>query len=74
MRPGETVEDATLRAVKEELGIAASGSVKIVPDSYVVRVEEKASVSYPGLPAQYILHSIEAQVESLPEEGEFSTE
>ncbi|XP_020592521.1 uncharacterized protein LOC110033027 [Phalaenopsis equestris] len=74
MRPGETVEDAAWRAVEEELGIAASGSVKIVPDSYVVRVEEKASVSYPGLPARYILHSIEARVESLPEEGEFSTE
>lgn len=74
MRPGETVEEAALRAVAEELGIAASGSVKIVPGSYVVRVEEKASVSYPGLPALYILHSIEAQVESLPKEGEFSTE
>ncbi|PKU75502.1 uncharacterized protein LOC110101662 isoform X2 [Dendrobium catenatum] len=74
MRPGETVEDAALRAVREELGIAASSSVKLVPGSYLVRVEEKASVSYPGLPARYILHSIEAQVESLPEEGEFSTE
>lgn len=75
MRPGETVEEASIRAVEEELGgVAASGSVKIVPGSYEVLVEEKASASYPGLPARYVLHSIEVQVEGLPEEGEFSTE
>lgn len=75
MRPGETVEEASIRAVEEELSsIAASGSVRIVPGSYEVRVEEKASDSYPGLPARYVLHSVEAQVEGLPEEGEFCTE
>ncbi|KAK8934553.1 hypothetical protein KSP39_PZI015175 [Platanthera zijinensis] len=76
MRPGETVEEASIRAVEEELSsiAAASGSVRIVPGSYAVRVEEKASDSYPGLPARYVLHSVEAQVEGLPEEGEFSTD
>ncbi|WOL18158.1 hypothetical protein Cni_G26951 [Canna indica] len=71
MIPGESVEEAAARAVREELG---KDVVKIVPGSYQTRVEEKASVSYPGLPARYVLHSIEAEVEGLPEEGEFSTE
>ncbi|PKA46139.1 hypothetical protein AXF42_Ash015430 [Apostasia shenzhenica] len=74
MLPGEAVEDSVLRAVKEELGVAASGNVRIVPDSYEMRIEEKPSASYPGLPAQYVLHSVEVQVDGLPEDGEFSTE
>ncbi|KAG0457224.1 hypothetical protein HPP92_022050 [Vanilla planifolia] len=74
MRPGETVEEAARRAVEEELGTVADGRVRIVPGSYNVRVEEKSSASYPGLPARYVLHSVEAQVDGLPEDGEFSTE
>lgn len=73
MRPDETVEEAVVRAVEEELGIDKC-CVKILEGSYVMRVEERASISYPGLPAQYMLHSVEARVESLPEEGEFSTD
>lgn len=71
MRPGESIEEAAVRAVKEELG---KESVKILPGSYEIREEERASASYPGLPAWYVLHSVEAEVEGLPEEGEFSTE
>lgn len=87
MKPGETVESAVLRAVNEELGSIIGGSfsfsssssdfddnrvVKIVPNSYTNKVEERLSVSYPGLPACYVLHSVDAMVDGLPE-GEFST-
>lgn len=70
MKPGETVEDAVFRAVKEELG---STIVKILPNSYSKKVEERVSASYPGLPACYVLHTVDAVVDGLPEE-EFCTE
>ncbi|KAD4178540.1 hypothetical protein R6Q59_022137 [Mikania micrantha] len=82
MKPGETVEAAVFRAVKEELGsiIRVSRSldkdeefVKIIPDSYSRKVEERVSVSYPGLPACYILHTVDAFVDGLPD-CEFLTE
>ncbi|XP_057786197.1 uncharacterized protein LOC131003667 [Salvia miltiorrhiza] len=88
MKPGESVEAAVYRAVKEELGLGSSvkigtlgidncdgdsGIVRILPESYVKKVEERVSASYPGLPARYFLHTVEAEVEGLPE-GEFSTE
>ena len=69
MKPSETVEAAVVRAVKEELGsiIRVSCSiekdenfVRIVPDSYSSKVEERVSLSYPGLPACYILHTVDA--------------
>ncbi|KAK9093738.1 hypothetical protein Scep_025207 [Stephania cephalantha] len=77
MKPGETVENAVMRAVREELGlqgIDGVNGVRIVPGSYMKRVEERASASYPGLPASYVLHSVDAWVEGLPHEGEFWTE
>ncbi|XP_009361277.2 uncharacterized protein LOC103951581 [Pyrus x bretschneideri] len=77
MKPGEDHESAANRAVMEELGSilnsASSCIVKIVPGSYEKRVEERHSMSYPGLPACYVLHSVDAWVEGLPE-GEFCTE
>ncbi|XP_041995466.1 uncharacterized protein LOC121745576 [Salvia splendens] len=88
MKPGESVEAALYRAVREELGLGSSveigtlgsgnrdenrGIVRLVPESYTKKVEERASASYPGLPARYVLHTVEAEVEGLPE-GEFSTE
>ncbi|CAH8353059.1 unnamed protein product [Eruca vesicaria subsp. sativa] len=74
MKPDESPDQAVIRAVKEELGsIFDAGDdvverVKIVPGSYSRRVEEKSSLSYPGLPACYVLHSVDAIVEGLPEE------
>lgn len=47
--------------------------VKIVPNSYSSKVEEKVSVSYPGLPACYVLHTVDAFVDGLPD-CEFVTE
>lgn len=82
MKPGETVEAAVVRAVKEELGsiIRVSCSdvndddiVKIIPNSYSSKVEERLSVSYPGLPACYVLHTVDAFVDGLPD-CEFCTE
>ncbi|KAF5185184.1 Ring-h2 zinc finger protein [Thalictrum thalictroides] len=78
MKPGENVESAVIRAVKEELGSIINGDigsiVRIVPGSYEKKVEEKeSSVSYPGLPVCYVLHSVEACVDGLPDE-DFSTE
>ncbi|KAL1557711.1 hypothetical protein AAHA92_08261 [Salvia divinorum] len=88
MKPGESVEAALHRAVREELGLGSSveigtlgngnrdenrGIVRLLPESYTKKVEERASASYPGLPARYVLHKVEAEVEGLPE-GEFSTE
>ncbi|KAA8540096.1 hypothetical protein F0562_026788 [Nyssa sinensis] len=82
MKPGETIEAAVARAVKEELGSIICGSsgncddgdiVRIVPNSYTKKVEEGVSASYPGLPACYVLHSVDAEVAGLPD-GEFCTE
>lgn len=82
MKPDETPESAVYRAVREELGQIIKGSVvdsenesavRIVPGSYQKKVEERNSASYPGLPACYVLHSVDAVVEGLPE-GEFCTE
>ncbi|PQP93067.1 uncharacterized protein Pyn_20449 [Prunus yedoensis var. nudiflora] len=82
MKPGEDPESAANRAVMEELGSILNGSVKdsgnigilkIVPGSYEKKVEERHSASYPGLPACYVLHSVDAWVDGLPE-GEFCTE
>ncbi|XP_010251405.1 PREDICTED: uncharacterized protein LOC104593342 [Nelumbo nucifera] len=82
MKPGESIEDAVARAVSEELGsiirasygnVDVSGLVRIVPGSYQTKVEERVSASYPGLPARYVLHSVDAWVEGLPK-GDFCTE
>ncbi|KAF3432736.1 hypothetical protein FNV43_RR23838 [Rhamnella rubrinervis] len=82
MKPVEDVESAVIRAVSEELGsllnVSVNNSVhsdivKIVPGSYRKKVEERNSLSYPGLPACYILHSVDAWVEGLPD-GDFCTE
>lgn len=79
MKPGESVEAAVNRAVDEELGsLLKDGTlndviVRIRPRSYVKKVEERASTSYPGLPACYVLHTVDAEVDGLPE-GEFCTE
>lgn len=81
MKPGESVEAAAVRAVKEELGSiigggfndSSSGIVIIVPNSYSKKVEEGISASFPGLPAHYVLHTVDALVQGLPE-GDFCTE
>ena len=77
MKPNETPESAVYRAVQEELGSILGDSdysqlVRIVPDSYRLKIEERDSVSYPGLSASYVLHSMDVRVEGLPD-GDFCT-
>ncbi|CAD6335416.1 unnamed protein product [Miscanthus lutarioriparius] len=72
MRPGESPEAAAARAVLEELG--ARARVRILGGDGA-RVEERESASYPGLPARYVLHAVDAKVvDGVPEDGEFETE
>ncbi|KAK7317071.1 hypothetical protein RJT34_00996 [Clitoria ternatea] len=77
MKPNEDPESAAVRAIREELGSVIEGSevgdiVTIDPNSYQMAVEERDSASYPGLPGCYVLHTLSAQVEGLPE-GDFCT-
>ncbi|XP_050877440.1 uncharacterized protein LOC127081198 [Lathyrus oleraceus] len=78
MKPNEEPEMAAVRGIKEELGSVIGEEtevcdiVTIDPNSYVMRVEERNSGSYPGLPGCYVLHSLNATVEGLPE-GDFCT-
>lgn len=84
LKSGEDIESAVKRAIKEELGsVIFKGKddkdvnfdeiVRIVPNSYERKVEERFSISYPGLPACYVLHTMDAFVEGLPED-DFVTE
>ncbi|XP_010421274.1 PREDICTED: uncharacterized protein LOC104706760 [Camelina sativa] len=79
MKPEESPDEAVIRAIKEELGSISDGDddvgkrIRVIPGSYSRRVEERNSLSYPGLPARYALHSVDATVEGLPEE-DFTTE
>ncbi|XP_065861448.1 uncharacterized protein [Euphorbia lathyris] len=66
----EKFEGAVFRAIKEELG---SYDVMILGDSYREKVEERDSLSYPGLPARYVLQCVDVKVDGLPEE-EFCTD
>ncbi|KAI3974600.1 hypothetical protein MKX01_029590 [Papaver californicum] len=72
MKPVESVEEAVLRAIKEELGSVIendlSSVVQIDTDSYKKKIEERVSMSYPGLPACYVLHTVDAFVQGLPNE------
>ena len=81
MKPDEDPETAAVRAIKEELGSVIGWSdagflisdiVRIDPNSYEMKVEERNSDSYPGLPGCYILHTLNARLEGLPE-GDFCT-
>ena len=85
MKPNEDPESAAVRAIREELGSLIIGGgggeggfvevgdiVRIDPNSYEMKVEERDSDSYPGLPGCYVLHTLSATVEGLPE-GDFCT-
>ncbi|KAK7350937.1 hypothetical protein VNO77_10005 [Canavalia gladiata] len=77
MKPNEDPQSAAFRAIREELGSvigAQNGTefevrdiVTIDPNSYEMRVEERDSGSYPGLPGCYVLHTLNATVEGLPQ-------
>ncbi|XP_050235848.1 uncharacterized protein LOC126685897 [Mercurialis annua] len=75
MKPDEDPKAAVFRAIKEELGsiINDGANVRIIDGSYNQKIEERHSLSYPGLPARYLLHSVDVMVDGLPDE-EFCTE
>ncbi|XP_020243418.1 LOW QUALITY PROTEIN: uncharacterized protein LOC109821660 [Asparagus officinalis] len=52
MTSGEPVEDAAAHAVREELG--ENVRVRVLMETYWVKVDEEESVSYPGLPVRYL--------------------
>nr|GEW03443.1 NUDIX hydrolase domain-like protein [Tanacetum cinerariifolium] len=72
MKMGESVEDAAVRAVKEKLGKEGE-CLRVVKETCGSRVEERVSVSYLGLPACYVLHSVDVFVDGLPDCDEFCT-
>ena len=71
MKRGETVEQAVLRGLSEELGLVAA-AITLVENSYHQRQRQIPSISYPGLNTLYQLHSLEAQVTGLPS-NDFTT-
>lgn len=82
---GEEIESAVRRAIREELGsiiydikgtknVDFDEIVRIVPDSYEKKLEERVSLSYPGLPACYVLHTVNVVVEGLPDDDFITVE
>ena len=65
MRPGETVAVASVRCLREELGVDVS-RVTLRPESYWRSMFEGNPQSYPGLRTRWHFHRIEALVEGLP--------
>ncbi|CAK7325320.1 unnamed protein product [Dovyalis caffra] len=71
MKANEDVEGAALRAIKEELG--PSWVASFVPGAYKMKKSKRESDSYPGLDTTYVVHTVHATVEGLPDE-DFTTE
>lgn len=74
--PNETWEQATARGIKEELGsiLPENPVIRLMRETYVKSQEISMSHSYPGLPTEYICHSVEAKVEGLPDSGFWTEE
>ncbi len=68
---GERPEEAAKRCLFEELGLRDDQIDSVIQKSEPI-VEEKPSMSYPGLKTEYHLHVIEAKVSGLPQR-EFKT-
>ncbi len=71
MQPGERVDDAARRCLREELG-AGCEDIEIVASASPLRREVRLSPSYPGLSTVYLFHTVEARVQGLPS-GNFMT-
>lgn len=71
MHPEEKPEQAALRGLQEELGVAAE-DVAIAPGSLESWEWERDSISYPGLRTCYRFYRVEATVAGLPQ-APFST-
>ena len=67
VKPGETIQQAARRCLKEELGVP-SEAVTLKIDSHRQYQTHTNSISYPGLPSQYNFHVLEAAVSGLPDD------
>lgn len=65
MRPGESVVEAAVRCLEEELGVTAD-DVNVLVETYRQVSHEGSSQSYPGLRSRWHFHRIEAEVAGLP--------
>lgn len=76
MKAGETVEEACRRGICEELGLVLGSpdKIELLMDSYEKEVEERDSLSYPGLLTCYVVHKVDAVVADLPESDFFTDE
>ncbi|MCA9997609.1 MAG: NUDIX domain-containing protein [Anaerolineales bacterium] len=66
LRGGESYQEAAVRGLYEEMGIAPE-NICFVADSYRQFYRDTVSPSYPGLPTRYTVHRIEAEVTGLPD-------
>ncbi len=73
MKPGESVRQAALRCVREELGIVVDDAGDVPASEEKAVTEQRFSVSYPGLPTHYTFYEHELDVPGLPD-GPFTTE
>lgn len=67
VKPGESIQEAAQRCLKEELGVQ-SNAIQLDLDSHRQHQTHTNSISYPGLPSQYNFHLLEAAVSGLPDE------
>ncbi len=67
MKPNESFLTAATRCLYEELGISAN-QITFDEPTYSELEVDTDSISYPGLPTQYIFHRMEATVTGLPDE------
>ena len=72
LRRGESYIDGALRCVEEELRVARS-AVQVMERTHQIHHACHRSRSYPGLQSQYTFHTVDVQVQGLPQ-GDFATD
>ncbi len=65
VKGNEPINRAAVRCLEEELGIGRD-QINILAEGIETKKVNKESPSYPGLPTQYIVHTIKAHVSGLP--------
>lgn len=67
IKPGENIQEAAYRCLREELGIPRH-RVSLRMESHQCHQTNTNSISYPGLLTQYNFHMLDAGVTGLPQE------
>lgn len=65
MQPGETIESAARRGLKQELNLSPN-QIADLSFNAQTRTAETISPSYPGLLTHYTIYTVEAEVTGLP--------